>query len=81
MFCVVAATSSAVCRVQRSSAQSLLLAHSVELHPLTTLSPVLQPWKPSQHARSSTDTGSKTHTSIIVVRLSHWFMSAAALLR
>lgn len=62
MFCVVAATSSAVCQMQHSSAQMLLLAHSVELHPLTTLSPVLQPWKLSHLTRSCKDTGYNTQS-------------------
>lgn len=61
-FCVVAPTSSAVCQMQHSSAQTLLLAHSFELHPLTTLSPVLQPWKLSHHTRSSKDTGYNTQS-------------------
>lgn len=62
MSCVVAATSSAVCQMQHRSAQMLLLAHSFELHPLTTLSPVLQPWKLSHHTRSSKDTGYNTQS-------------------
>lgn len=35
-----------------SSAQTLLLAHSFELHPATTLSPVLQPRQPGHHIHS-----------------------------
>lgn len=45
MMCVIAATSSAVCQMRCSSAQSLLLACSFELHLLITLSPMLLPWK------------------------------------
>lgn len=40
-----------------SSAQTLLLACSFELHPVTTLSPVPQPWQPNHHTLSSKDTG------------------------
>lgn len=41
----------------RSSAHTLLLALSFELHPVTTLSPVLQPWQLSHHIQCSKDTG------------------------
>lgn len=45
-----------------SSAQTLLLALGYELHPVTTLSPVLQPWQPSNHILSSKDTGYNTQS-------------------
>lgn len=45
---------------EHSSAQTLLLALSFELHPVTTLSPVLQPWQRGHHTHSSKDTGYNT---------------------
>lgn len=42
---------------EHSSAQTLLLALSFELHPVTTLSPVLQPLQRDHHTLTSKDTG------------------------
>lgn len=63
-FSVVTVTSSAVCQMC-TAVRRLLLACSFKLHPVTTLSPVLQPWQPNPITLSLLNTQDTTCGSFL----------------